>query len=87
MHREIARDIVDTFDTVLTLLEDIIKELPALQAYINIYGSSKLQLLREPLVDIYAGFIVLGLQALKLFGRSAHRKWLKYFSCRFFDTY
>ncbi|KAA6409989.1 MAG: hypothetical protein FRX48_06603 [Lasallia pustulata] len=69
----IARDIVDTFDTVLTMLEDIVKELPALQAYINIYGSSKLQLLREPLVDIYAGFIVLGLQALKLFGRSAHR--------------
>ncbi|KAA6409811.1 MAG: hypothetical protein FRX48_06423 [Lasallia pustulata] len=69
----VARDIVDTFDTVLTLLEDVIKELPALQAYINIYGSSKLQLLREPLVDIYAAFIVLGLQALKLFGRSAHR--------------
>lgn len=42
------------------------------------FGSSQLQLLKEPLVDIYAGFVLLGLQAMKLFDRSARRKWLKY---------
>lgn len=56
------------------MLEDIVKALPTLQTYINMFGSSQLQLLREPLVDIYAGFIGLGLQAIKLCNRSTLRK-------------
>ncbi|MCJ1305113.1 hypothetical protein MMC08_007927, partial [Hypocenomyce scalaris] len=66
----VAGDIADTFNTVLIFFEDIVKGLPALETYIDIFGSSQLQLLRESLVDIYREFVVFGLQAVKLFDRS-----------------
>ena len=74
---QVAGDIVDTLNTVLIFFEDIVKGLPALETYIDIFGSSQLQLLREPLVDIYREFIVFGLQAVRLFDRSPIRKWSK----------
>ena len=74
---QVAGDIADTFNTVLIFFEDIVKGLPALETYIDIFGSSQLQLLRESLVDIYREFVVFGLQAVKLFDRSPVREWSK----------
>jgi hypothetical protein len=67
---QIARDITDTFDTVCDVLDDIRKSLPVWEVYVEIFRSSNIQLLKEPLVDMYVQLILFGLRAIKLFNRS-----------------
>jgi hypothetical protein len=67
---QIANDIVQTWETVLDTLEQITKVLPSVKAYVELYGKSQLQLLREPLVNIYADMISFGLRAVKLINKS-----------------
>ena len=67
---QIANDIVQTWETVLDTLEQITKVLPSVKAYVELYGKSQLQLLREPLVSIYADMISFGLRAVKLINKS-----------------
>jgi hypothetical protein len=67
---QIANDIVQTWETVLNTLEQITKVLPSVKAYVELYGKSQLQLLREPLVSIYADMIFFGLRAVKLINKS-----------------
>ncbi|KAI9817428.1 MAG: hypothetical protein M1827_001037 [Pycnora praestabilis] len=69
----IAKDIIDTFDAVLDALESITKALPRFGIYIDLFGSSDIQLLRAPLTDIYSDLIRFGIQAIKLFDRSMLR--------------
>lgn len=59
--------------TVLDTLDRIANVLPTLKVYVDLYNASKLQLLRGPLVKIYADMISFGLRAIKLFNRSKFR--------------
>ncbi|KAF7986442.1 hypothetical protein HWV62_31201 [Athelia sp. TMB] len=65
-----ARDVSDAFSTVLDLLEDVRNSLPTLDVYIRLFGSSNIQLLRRPLVEMYSHLMLLGIEAIKLFNRS-----------------
>jgi hypothetical protein len=71
---QIARDIMDTLDAVIETLDNIYKCLPAFEKYVDIFGSSSSQLLKEPLVVIYTELILFGLTAVKLFNRSSIRE-------------
>ncbi|KAF7965512.1 hypothetical protein HWV62_43094 [Athelia sp. TMB] len=66
----IARDVSDAFSTVLDVLEDVRNSLPTLDVYIRLFGSSNIQLLRRPLVEMYSHLMLLGIEAMKLFNRS-----------------
>jgi hypothetical protein len=70
----VAGDVREALDAVLDTLERIAKVLPTLKVYVDLYNSSKLQLLREPLVRIYADIISFGLRAVKLLNRSKFRE-------------
>ncbi|KAF7966513.1 hypothetical protein HWV62_38096, partial [Athelia sp. TMB] len=65
-----ARDVSDAFSTVLDVLEDARNSLPTLDVYIRLFGSSNIQLLRRPLVEMYSHLMVFGIEAMKLFNRS-----------------
>ncbi|TDL21247.1 TPR-like protein [Rickenella mellea] len=69
----IARDISDSFDAVFQLLDRIQRSLPAWETYAKIFGSSDLQLLRTPLVNVYAQLMTISVQAVKFFDRSRPR--------------
>jgi hypothetical protein len=64
---QIARDVIDTFDIIITLLENMLKRLPMVETYIDIFGASNIQLLRVPLVNLYSKLIEFGIQVVKLF--------------------
>ncbi|MCJ1339168.1 hypothetical protein MMC09_004457 [Bachmanniomyces sp. S44760] len=68
-----AQDITETFASVQEILEDMYKSLPALETMVSIFGDSEIQLLKDPLVEIYINLISLGLRAIKLFTRSTFR--------------
>ena len=70
----VARDIFDTFSAVLEILERVVKSLPSWEIYIQLYKSSKIQLLRPALVEIYSDIVLFGLRAIKLFSRSSLRE-------------
>jgi hypothetical protein len=55
---------------VLETLEDIVRSLPSWEAYIQLYGYSRIQPLRPALVQIYSDLISFGLCAIRLFNRS-----------------
>lgn len=63
----VARDITATHDLITETLDYIRQSLPVLGALTNIYGHSEVQLLREPLVDIYSAIISFGLQVASRF--------------------
>ncbi|KAF7972002.1 hypothetical protein HWV62_19285 [Athelia sp. TMB] len=65
-----ARDVSDAFSAVLDLLEDARNSLPTLDVYIRLFGSSNIQLLRGPLVELYSHLMIFGIEAMKLFNRS-----------------
>lgn len=67
----IAQDVIGVFEEALAALEGVTNALPAMSTYISIFGGSELQLLRRPLITIYAQFVIFGLQAVKLFNRSS----------------
>jgi hypothetical protein len=64
---------MDTLDAVTETLDDIYKCLPAFEKYVDIFGSSDIQLLKEPLVAIFTELILFGVTAVKLFKRSTIR--------------
>ena len=68
--KAVARDIIDTFNAVLETLEDIARSLPSWEAYVQLYGYSRIQLPRPALVQIYSDLISFGLYAIRLFNRS-----------------
>jgi hypothetical protein len=65
---------MDTLDAVREMLDDIYKCLPAFEKYVDIFGSSDLQLLKEPLVAIFTELILFGVTTVKLFNRSTIRE-------------
>jgi len=69
MRRQVARDIIDTFNVVLETLEDIARSLPSWEAYVQLYGYSRIQLLRPALVQLCSDLISFGLCAIRLFNR------------------
>lgn len=56
---------------VIEVLDVIRNSLPALEVYIDIFSGSKILLLEEPLVNIYTQLMLFGVEAVKLFNRSA----------------
>jgi NB-ARC domain len=70
---KIARDIVDTFSVVLDTLEQITNVLPVIETYTNLYSASSIQLLRDPLTNLYSDMIEFSLSAIRLYDRSTIR--------------
>ena len=62
----IAQDIVDTLELVVQTLKHVESSLPVLELLTKIYGSSEIQLLRQPLFDIYSAIVSLGLGFVRL---------------------
>ncbi|KZP24445.1 hypothetical protein FIBSPDRAFT_1042213 [Athelia psychrophila] len=65
-----ARDVSDALDTVAEILDVIRNSLPTLEVYTKLFGSSDIQLLKRPLVEIYTQLMLFGVQGIKLFDRS-----------------
>ncbi|KZP24403.1 hypothetical protein FIBSPDRAFT_951170 [Athelia psychrophila] len=65
-----ARDVSDALGTVVEILDVIRNSLPALEVYTKMFGSSDIQLLKRPLVEIYTQLMLFGVHAVKLFNRS-----------------
>jgi hypothetical protein len=59
---------------VVALLDSVLRGLPALDIYVQIFGASRIRLLEKPLVDLYATLITFGIEAAKLFDRPVRRK-------------
>jgi len=72
---QIAGDMVDTLNMVVDLLDEVLKGLPVLEAYVEMFGASTSQLLRAPLTNLYAELIAFVVMAVKLFDRSETREW------------
>lgn len=62
----IARDIAKSFEMIDQTLHDLERSLPILEGLTKLYGTSEIQLLRQPLVDIYASIVSLGLVVIRL---------------------
>ena len=75
IRNQIARDIHDTFDTVLSMMEEVVDGLPTLDIYIHLFGSSEHELLKVPLVNTFTELVLFGTRAIELFDRSAIRKY------------
>ena len=62
----IAQDIAKSFEMIDQTLHDLERSLPILESLTKLYGTSEIQLLRQPLVDIYASIVSLGLVVIRL---------------------
>ena len=62
----IAQDIAESFEMINQTLHDLERSLPILEGLTRLYGTSKVQFLRQPLVDMYASIISLGLVVIRL---------------------
>ena len=62
----IAQDIAESFEMINQTLHDLERSLPILEGLTSLYGTSEAQLLRQPLVDMYASIISLGLVVIRL---------------------
>ena len=62
----IAQDITKSFEMIDQTLHDLERSLPILESLTKLYGTSDIQLLRQPLVDIYASIVSLGLVVIRL---------------------
>jgi hypothetical protein len=60
----------NAFDALVDLLDGVLRELPALDVYVQIFGASRIRLLEKPLVDLYAELIAFGIETAKLFDKS-----------------
>ncbi len=69
----IAQDIAKSFETIHQTLHDLERSLPILESLTKLYGTSEIQLLRQPLVDIYASIVSLGLMVIRLCERGPLR--------------
>jgi hypothetical protein len=57
---------------LVDLLDGVLRELPALDVYVQIFGASRIRLLEKPLVDLYAELITFGIETAKLFDKSTN---------------
>ena len=71
---QIARDVADTLTAVVDILDGVLRGLPALDVYVQIFGASRIRLLEKPLVGLYAELILFGMEAAKLFGKPIRRE-------------
>lgn len=62
----IAKDIAESFEMIDQTLHDLERSLPILESLTRLYGTSEVQLLRQPLVDMYASIVSLGLVVIRL---------------------
>lgn len=62
----IAQDIDKSFEMINQTLHDLGRSLPILGSLTKLYGTSEVQLLRQPLVDIYASIVSLALVVIRL---------------------
>lgn len=62
----IAKDIAESFEMIDQTLHDLERSLPILESLTRLYGMSEVQLLRQPLVDMYASIVSLGLVVIRL---------------------
>ena len=62
----IAQDITQSFEMIEQTLHGLGRSLPILESLTKLYGTSEIQLLRQPLVDIYASIVSLGLVIVRL---------------------
>ena len=62
----LAQDIAKSFEMIDQTLHDLERSLPILESLTKLYGTSEVQLLRQPLVDIYASIVSLGLAVIRL---------------------
>ncbi len=62
----IAQDIAKSFEMIDQTLHDLERSLPILEGLTKLYGTSEIQLLRQPLVDIYASIVSLSLVVIRL---------------------
>lgn len=62
----IAQDIAESFEVIDQTLHDLERSLPILESLTRLYGTSEAQLLRQPLVDMYASIVSLGLVVIRL---------------------
>lgn len=69
----IAQDVTKSFETIDQTLHDLERSLPIFEALTKLYGTSKIQMLRQPLVDIYASIVSLGLVVIRLCERGPLR--------------
>ena len=69
----IAHDIAESFETINQTLHDMERSLPILESLTKLYGTSKIQLLRQPLVDVYTSIVSLGLIVIRLCERGPLR--------------
>ncbi|KZP13535.1 hypothetical protein FIBSPDRAFT_1049346 [Athelia psychrophila] len=65
-----AQDVSDALATVVEILDVVRNSLPTLEVYTKMFGSSDIQLLKRPLVDIYTQLMLFGVEGVKLFKRS-----------------
>lgn len=54
---------------MLDAFEDITDNLPVLETYVTIFGSTELEFLRKPLTLLYADLMAFGIKAVKLLDR------------------
>ena len=52
----------NAFSALVDQLDGVLRELPALEVYIQIFGASRIKLLEKPLVDLYAELIAFGIE-------------------------
>ena len=62
----IALDMAESFEMIDQTLHDLERSLPILESLTTLYGTSEVQLLRQPLVDMYFSIISLGLVVIRL---------------------
>jgi hypothetical protein len=62
-----SHDFVDTVSAVVDELDHILMGIPALEVYVQIFGASRIRLLEEPLISLYAALMNFGIEASKLF--------------------
>ena len=62
-----SRDFVDTVSAVVDELDHILMGVPALGIYVEMFGASRIRLLEEPLVVLYAALMNFGIEAAMLF--------------------
>jgi hypothetical protein len=71
---QIERDLANTSTAVIDLLDGVLRGLHSLDIYVEIFGASRISLLEEPLVDLYATLITFGIEVAKLSDKPVRRK-------------
>jgi hypothetical protein len=73
-NKQIASDISDTFSEVLDLFYRLLNSLPSFEIYVELFESSRIQMLMDPLTDLFREFTHVALLAIRLYDRSPARK-------------